>query len=274
MQKIRAKVMVYLISLPVAVSCILRFFLLLNHTDKKTGLLTDGNNLSLIIYALAFLIIVLAALYSYKKTHLGTLFDLDKGERGEYLSASFLAAAFFADFIYQGYNCYDYFSRVSYIDYAYFIPLALSGLLSLVCCFYFICVGLTANGSNYDFRNFRILHFMPVLWGFVKLLLIMFKIIDIRLDVESTLEFLMIAVMIMFFFCYISMLDNKGRASRLFVFFAVVSFSLSLILALPRLVIIAIGKYDVLSHIDYFSLSYIAAGVFAVTLTAKADKVY
>lgn len=272
MQKARGKATIYLISLPIIISCVLRFFQLLRYTDKKTGLIVDGGNLSFVIYALLLVIFIISALYSKRHQPVRTLFASENGTKGEFLSSVFLSGAFFADFMYQSFNCYSYSSRVSYIDYTFLIPLALSGLLALACCFYFLCASMTANGSNYDFRNFTILHFAPVLWGFFRLLLIMLKIIDVKLDVEATIEFLLIAMMIMFFFCYISMLDNGTAPTRAFVYFAVITFSLSLILALPRIALIIIGKGSQLSHIDYFPLTFVAVGVFAITLTQKSVK--
>ena len=85
------------------------------------------------------------------------------------------------------------------------------------------------------------------------------------------LEFLLLSFMLMFFFSYVLILDNSGRASKLFVFSALSTFVLASVIALPRIVIIITGKGEVLYPVDYTSISYFAAGLFAV-LQIKHEK--
>ena len=140
-----------------------------------------------------------------------------------------------------------------------------------ICCFYFAVFSITAKGSNYDFRNFTFLHLVPVLWSFTRLILIMIKIVDVKQDSDTVLEFLLLSFMLMFFFSYVLILDNSGRASKLFVFSALSTFVLASVIALPRIVIIITGKGEVLYPVDYTSISYFAAGLFAV-LQIKHEK--
>lgn len=272
MRKTRAKIPVFLIALPVIVSCVLRFFILLDFTDKKTGYVVAENQLPMFTYAAVFVLIIFVALFSRHKTELSPLLEFQKNSRGECLALSFLSLSFFADFLYQGYNCYDYLSGTNYIEYVYIIPLIISAMFALICCFYFGCAAMTANGSNYDFRNLKVFHFAPIIWGLIKLIIMMLKIIDIRLGIENVLEFLLLAFMMMFFFSFLSMIDNDGVPSRMFVFFATATFALSVILVMPRAALIIIGKAEVLSRVTYSGLNYIAIGIFALTFSSKAVK--
>lgn len=273
MQKTRAKIPVYFMIIPVIASCVLRFFQLLHFTDKKTGNVSDGAHMTIVVYALLAAAVIFDFIYAKGKNEFLPLLDFEKDSKKEYIASAFLAFSYFADFVQQVYNCYNYISRVSYIEYAYLIPMAVSGVLALLCCFYFVCFAMTAGGSNYDFRNFTLFHFLPVIWCFSKLIMMMLKIIDVQQNVEGVLEFLLMAFMVVFFFCYISMVDNKGAVSRAFVFFANAVLIMAAALVLPRYAVIISGNLKVLSPVDYTGLTYLAAGLFAVTLSSKALKI-
>lgn len=270
MRNTRAKIPVFFIALSVIAACVLRFFILLDFTDKKTGYVVEGTVLPLFLYAVLGVILLFVGLFSKNKTQPSSLLDFEGSSKGECLNYLFLSLSFFIDFIYQGYICYDYLSGTDYIEYVYVIPLIITALLALICCFYFGCAAMTANGSNYDFRNLTVFHFAPVMWGLVRLIMMMLKIIDIRLGVENMLEFLLLSFMMMFFFSFLSMLDNGGAPGKAFIFFALSTFALSVVLVAPRAVIIIMGKSEMLCRVTYSNINYLAIGIFAVTLSKKA----
>lgn len=263
MQRARGKLPIYLIAVLVFSSCLVHFFQLLKYTDKNTGYVTGTAMLPFIIYVLIFSAVGVAGLYAKQCDRLMPV-DLSVSSKRIYLSSAFLSVTMFADFIHQCYSCYDYFSKTNYIEYVYIIPLALSGLFALFSCFYYATLSVTAKGSNYDFRNFTFLHFVPVLWAFTRLVLMMIKIVDIKQDADTTLEFMLLSFLLLFLFCYISMVDNGGRISRLFVFSAIAVFSIAAVIFLPRTVLVLIGRGDVLYHASYTAISYFAVGLFAV----------
>ncbi len=271
MQKTRVKLPVYLISLSVIASCILRFFLLLSYTDKDTGYIKNGIALAVVIYVLLFCTAVLTAIYSRNKQISNNLLSFNKNVKLQCFSAAFLAVSFFIDFIHQCFNCYLELSKAGYVDYTYLAVLIVSALSALLSSFYFMCYSMTANGSGYDFRNLTFFHFVPVIWGIARLIVMMLRIIDIRQDVESVLEFLMLISVMIFLFCFVSMLDRKGRGTKALVFFALSTFFVSLVLVIPRLVLILIGRAELLFSVTYTSLSYFAIGIFAVVLINKRD---
>lgn len=270
MQKDRGRLPVYFIAVLVFSACLVHFFQLLRFTDKSTGYFNGGTAMPIIIYSLVFAAVGLAGLYA-KQCVLSSPVMMTDGNKRLYFGSAFLSVAMFADFVHQCFSCYDYISKTNYIEYAYIIPLAMAGLFALICCFYFAVLSITAKGSNYDFRNFTFLHFIPVLWAFTRLILIMIKIVDIKQDSDTVLEFLLLSFMLMFFFSYILMLDNNGRVSRLFVFSALSSFVFASVIALPRLAILVSGQGAVLCPADYTSISYFAVGLFAVLQIKKKN---
>ena len=270
MQRARGKLPIYLIAVLVFSSCLVHFFQLLRFTDNSTGYINGSTIMPVIVYVLVFAAVGLAGLYSNRCENLMPI-DLSDGNRKLYFSSVFLSVTMFADFLHKCFRCYDYISKTAYVEYAYIIPLVLSGLAALICCFYFAVFSITAKGSNYDFRNFTFLHLVPVLWSFTRLILIMIKIVDVKQDSDTVLEFLLLSFMLMFFFSYVLILDNSGRASKLFVFSALSTFVIASVIALPRIAIIITGKGEVLYPVDYTSISYFAAGLFAV-LQIKHEK--
>lgn len=273
MQKIRAKIPVYLMIIPVAASCVLRFFQLLNFTDKSTGnTFGSGIKLSFVTYALLAAALIFDALYSKNKIQLKPRLDFNKGGRLQNAACVFLAVACFADFLHRIYNCYNHVSKIGYMEYAYLLPMAVSGLIALLCCFYFVCVLKTLKGSNYDFRNFTFFHFAPIAWCFSNLIIMMLHIIDVKKNTEGVLEFLLMVFITMFFFCYVSMLDKSGNVSVLFIFFANAVLIFSTALVLPRYAVMISGNAELLRTEEYTGLTYIALGVFSSVFSIKALK--
>ncbi len=265
MQKTKAKLPVFLILLTVTAVCVLRFFQLINDTDTQTGLIVSHSNISFVIYAVELLTILSAALYSKRKKGLIYAFDDNNSSKPLFLSAVLLSVSMFADFIHQCYNCYDYIYSVSFIEYTYLIPLALSGLFALLSSFYFLMLAVSLRRTNYDFRNFIWFHLVPVFWTFTKLFRIMVKILDIRIGVEACLEFLLIIFVFCFLFSFLSAVDDKRKGtSRFFVFSSVMLASASAELVIPRYIVFLCGKGSVLNETAYTSVTYIMLGLFAL----------
>lgn len=268
MQRARGKLPIYFIAVLVFSSCLVHFFQLSRFTDKNTGFVIGETSLPFVIYFLIFVTVGVIGFYA-KYTDNTKIIDFSKPDKTLFLSSAFLSVTMFVDFIHQCGSVYNYISKTNYIEYVYIIPLMLSALLALVCCFYFSVLSVTAKGSNYDFRNFTLLHIAPVLWAFTRLILIMIKIIDIKRDADTSLEFLLLSFMLLFFFCYISMVDNGGKISKLFVFSAIAVFSVASIIVLPKMVLIVSGKWNMLYHTSYTGISYFAVGLFAALQIRK-----
>lgn len=271
MQKSRVSVPVFLITLPVLISCILRSFLLLRYTDENTGLITGGNALLIAMYALLILFIVLTAFHSRGKVLCNNLLSVDKNTKTASVVTLVTAVSFFCDFVHQCINIYYEITRGSYADYLYLTVLVLCALLALICSFYFIGCYTTQSGSNYDFRNLKLFHFAPVIWGISRLLVMLQKIIDIKSSAESLIEIVFLSCILGFFICFVIVLDKNGAGSGVLVFFAYCAFFFAVLLTVPRLLIMLIGKGELLYEVSYTMVSYLAAGIFAITFVNKRD---
>lgn len=269
MQKSRIKVPVFLIILPVIASCVLRFFLLLKYTDNDTGLITGGSIMMIIMYALAVLSIVLIAVYSNNKAPGNNLLSTDKFSRASGIASLMAAVSLFCDFIHQCINTYYEISRGSYTDYLYLFVLVLCVLFALLSSFYFISYYVTQSGLNYDFKNLNLFHFVPILWGISRLFVMLQKIIELKNNAEGLIEIVFLSCMLGFFICFVKVIDKNGVGSVALVFFAYCAFFVSLLLVAPRILIMLIGKRELLFEVPYTMISYLASGIFAITFVTK-----
>jgi hypothetical protein len=228
---------------------------------------------SLGVYILILLGFVFSIIYASQKKDLAKVFDFEKSTKSIYWAAGLLSVTFFYDFLHQGYNCYSYVSRVSYVEYAYIVPLGISCLFALLSCFYFLTLAITAQNSNYDFRNFTLLHFSPVIWAFVKLLSIMLQIVDVRVNVDVSCEFILLCVVLCFLLSMISGIDKMNApASRMFAFSSIMTAFMAIVTAIPKAVIVLMGKGDDVGSTTFSCVTYIMLGAFSLTLMCDIVK--
>lgn len=265
MQRTRAKLSVLLLILTVIAACFLHFFSLY-YQEIGVAIVSSATSTGL-VYLPVVLGIIACVICSLISKPQAVTFDFSGESKGISLSSALLCVAFFYDFIHQIFNVYSYVTKYSYIDYAFVVPMGISGVVALICSFYFASISITARSNTYDFRNFTLLHFSPVLWAFTKLCGIMAQIVDIRLNTETCLEFILICVILMFLLNMILGIDNKQRfVTRAFLFSSLALVLMSFTVGLPRL-ILNIIMYDGTTVPSYFSpITYIMLGVFSLTV--------
>ncbi|MGN0522045.1 MAG: hypothetical protein ACI4IQ_05345 [Eubacterium sp.] len=272
MQKTVSVITAFVITASSFAACILRFYQLLKFTDRQTGFISGDGSITYFIYGLLILACICAILYSLSKKKTAKAVRFQKS-KAVLFSSFLLCAAFFYDFLYQCYNCFEYIQKNAYLEYNYLIPMALSGIFALLTCFYFITFALTYSGSNFDFRNFTFLHFAPAAWTFLKLIIIMVKIMDITAGVETFCEFILLTAYLCFSFCFILAVDKAGEIKTgMFVFSALVTAVMSAVVALPRVAMLLIGRGDMLNSVTFSCCLYIMLGVFAVSLVRDINK--
>lgn len=273
MQRTTAKLSVFSIFITVLAACALRFFQLLALTDAQTGLVAQNGKSSVVLYIMLMLCFAGTLLYCKGLELKVRTFDFENNGKAVSVGAVLLALSFFADFIHQCYNTYSYLEGASYMEYRYLIPLILSALLALVSSFYFITFSKTANGANYDFRNFTLLHFAPLAWAFTRLCMIMTRLLNAVSDVETGVEFIFLAIFISFMFSFISAVDKKEcAATGVFVFTAAALCEVAFVIVLPRVLMIVSGKLNDLFIPDFTAVSYIMLGVFSLILIRDINK--
>jgi len=253
-------------------ACVIRFLLLLEFTDSKTGFINQNESLVCVFYLLVLICIVCSAIFAVCKKQTMPVFE-NQGGKSLLLPAVFLCVTFFFDFIHQCYNCFVNIQSSTYVQYTYVVPLGLSGLFALLCSFYFFTMAVTAKNGNYDFKNFILFHFMPVLWAFTRLLIIMTEIVDIKTAVETVCEFALLVFLLLFFISFISAVDKRTqKASGVFVFSCCAVSVLSAVTVLPRLAVILSGNSRVLYDVDFTLTAYMALGIFSAILLWSINK--
>ncbi len=272
MQKTVSIITSSVIAISVIAVCVLRFYQLLKYTDPSTGYILGNGDLTYIIYGLLILGLVSVALYSFRNMKTACILDQNTG-RLIPVTAYLLSAVFFIDFIHQCCNCFDYFQSTPYVEYNYIIPLAVSGISALLSCFYYATLAMTCRGTEYDFRNFTLIHFAPAAWAFSKLIVITVKIMDVTAGVETFCEFIFLSAFLCFSFCFISGVEkSEEKATRMFIFSALITFILSAVVALPRLFIMISGNFKLLNSVDFSCSTYIMLGIFSLALVRDIKK--
>lgn len=267
---VRLLSLLFVVIIAVCVAFI-RFLQLLKFTDKQTNLINSNCNLSFVAYGIMFVGLIFCIVYAFIEKDKTRKINFI-GSKSIYMSLICLCGTYFYDFIHQCSNCYDYLENASLIEYHYLIPLGISGLFALLSSFYFFIVSLTVKETNYDFRNFTFFHFVPIIWAFSRLIIIMLKIVDIRTGIESVCEFLFLVAFLCFSFSCVSVIDTKrNNIGGFFVFCAVMLFLFSIILALPRILMIVLGKSFLLYNETFSSITYLVVGVFALIITINSN---
>lgn len=269
MRNTKAKISALFVVITAVAACVSRFFLLSGAQNAEAA----GSTVFLYgVYLFIFLSAVFAALYASCAKDNAKTFDFEQVPKGIYISSIALSVTFFYDFLHQGYNCYKYLTESDYTDYTYLIPVSVGCVFALVCCFYYITVAATAKNTNYDFRNFALLHFVPLVWALSKLFLIMFKIVDITENIDMACEFIFLCALMCFLFSMISAVDKKDApATRIFVFSCVFLGCMSLVVGVPRIASVALGRAE-FGSAAYSAVTYLMLGAFSLSLLKDLNK--
>lgn len=247
--------------------CFIRFYQLLKYTDADTGLVIGSGNFTFVIYGLLAVEALLCIAYALALKKRERRIDFT-GNKNIYVSLLILGGTYFYDFIRQIYSLVSYLfenSDLSYGSLSNFIPIVLLCAFSLLTCIYIFMCAFTVNGATVDFRRFTLMHFVPLLWGFTKMLVIMTDIFDFKRDVDGFLEIIFLIAYCGFSLCCISALDNKGKPIKsYFGMFCIMVFVFSAVLCLPRIFCVISGKRFLLSDADFSSVTYLMIGVFAL----------
>lgn len=266
MKKVLSRLCVLIVAAISVAGCLVRFVQLIKYTDKNTGFVVSNYGLSYVIYGLFAVAAVLSILYgaSVKKRCIMLNFS---ESRHLYPLLVLLSISYFYDFLHQCYNLYCYIKDTDYIEYNYAVFIALSAAAALLSCFYIFMISLSVKGFNYDFRRLDLFNFIPAVWAFMRLIIIMMRIVDFKEGTESICEFLFLTVFICFSFSLISAADKNDKSvSVWFAVFGLMSFFSSCAAALPRVLAVLTGKGSLIYIASYSSVTYLFAGLFAGAL--------
>ena len=275
MKRVCSRLDLFFIILLSVAGCFIRLFQLLRYTDKDTGLVTSNYSLSYAVYGIFAVCLVFSVIYSVNvKKRRNALTSAQN--KSVYILLLFLSIAFFADYLHQCFNFYDYISNNSYVGVSNAASIALSGFASLISCSYVIMAMMLVKGCNLDFRRLGFFHFIPVIWAFLRMIIIMMRIVDFSEDAESFCEFIFLVAFICFSLTVISAADRQDKkASGVFIASGLMTFFSSFVIALPRILAFLTGRGFMLSDASFTPLAYLIMGILSgtavISITEKKE---
>lgn len=128
---------------------------------------------------------------------------------------SFCASVgFFADFVVGVLGVYHSIDDKSYHALTSFIPLCAGCVFALLSSFYYIVVGSSFGGSNYDFRKLRAFHLVPLLWAGSKLFGVLDQAVSLLQDDIAVLKYIVLIIGVVMFYKLVNEVDNTDGANR------------------------------------------------------------
>ncbi len=244
---------------------VLRYVQLLLFTDSSTGRVTAaGVPLTYGLYVLLLCGGVCSTICALHQRQTAVAVAADGGNRRLSLVAYLVSAAFFFDFIYRCFLCYDLADDAVYLQWNDLISGGLTALFALLSCAYYFIVGRSYGGGQYDFRAFRFFHFAPALWGLCRLLTILARLVSVWADTQTVCEVLFLVALLLFLLSFATAVVTSRHAGRAVVFFGLLTFVCSCVLALPGLPILFAGRLNAADGSVYFGPADLLLGVFAL----------
>ncbi len=219
------------------------------------------NKVNYIVYGLVFLMLGILAYQSFKEEAYPPSFELKK--INSVADSAFVAGiGFLIDFVNSAATTVSALTSKRII-FALAGANAVSLVFALLSSLYFITVFLSYKYTSYDFRKLRYLHFAPLLWALAKSGLVILNAVTFREDVFSSVKGLMLIFAVLFFFSFISEIENKEGAKKAFVFFLGAFSYLCLLLFLIGIFALRYGKFAPISDNSAFFLTSLCLFFFA-----------
>ncbi|MBQ9531111.1 MAG: hypothetical protein IJR70_03455 [Eubacterium sp.] len=219
------------------------------------------NKVNFIIYGLVFLMLIILAYQSFKEKSYPSALEIKKIKSVS--DSAFLAGiGFLIDFISCSMSLYTALNSKRII-YAKAGANAVSLVFALLSSLYFISIFLSYRYSSYDFRKLKFLHFSPLLWALFRSGDIILNVVTFKEDVFSTTKGLMLIFAILFFFSFISEIENEKGAKRSFVFFVGAFSYLCLLIFSLRFFELRFRKAELLSEDSFFAVTSLCLFSFA-----------
>ena len=155
---------------------------------------------------------------------------------------SYIASAgFFISFLTQCVLLYEAFGEKR-VSLTYILPLIMSGLTALVSSVYFIIIGFSFGNKNYDFREFRLVHIVPMLWAISCIFNLLEVSSGFEKSIDSILKYTMMLMLVCFFYCFAMEVDSGSGAKKTTVLFARLFSYLSVLFFIDRLTLVLTEK--------------------------------
>ena len=196
--------------------------------------------LAVIYVALAAAALAGIAFESLKTKRYGNAFEFKNPFHLDVFSY-IASAGFFLNFLTQCVLLYGALGA-KIMSLTYIMPIVMSGLTALISSVYFIIVGFSFGDKNYDFREFRLVHLVPMLWA----ISCVFNLIELssgfEKSIDSVLKYSMMLMLVCFFYCFALEVDSGGKAKNTTVLFARLFSYLSVLYFIDRLALVLSKK--------------------------------
>ncbi len=139
------------------------------------------------------------------------------------------------------------------------INLIITAVMGAVCALvssgYFIIVGFSFGDKNYDFREFKLIHIVPMLWALSNVFSLVSLSTGFEKSIDSILKYTAIMVLVCFFYCFALEVDSKGKAKSVTVLFARLYSYLSVLFFTDRLILVMTDNVSLISAENAFALT-------------------
>ncbi len=177
----------------------------------------------------------------------GTNFRLD-------FFAQIAAAGFFIHFISQAVLLFKGVTGRR-TEAHFVVAIAVSAVLSLMCCVYFTVVRMTYSKRNYDFRELYFFHLVPLFWSLSEVFSVIADSGEFDRDTDSLLKYATLIFMTLFFFCFARDMDRGEEIKRTTLLFARLFSYLSMLYFFDRLMLLLFGKVSLSDNDNFLALA-------------------
>lgn len=280
---------IIILSVTLIIALPVRVYQYLNVIDPTTGFYNSWTNPTVFgLYGLCLVLMIVLIALSHKGGKKAVYALPDKKNVALGVTSLIFSLTLIADAVFQIMKLSKVFSGELQISQlvlrdnvgksaVYFMcAQALFALLSAV---YLAVFGINYFSDNKDHKPLKILAAAPVLWGITRLMIRFMQTISFRYVSELLFELLMIVFFCLFYISFIKFNEQfleKRVQTRVFAY-GLISVFFSMLCAVPRYIVVIMGRYDVLYRRDsLYQLCDIGSAVFiaAVVFCALAQMQY
>ena len=164
------------------------------------------------------------------------------------------SAGMFLSFITQCVMLYSAFSTPKR-SLTVILSTIMSALCALVSSVYFIIVGFSFGDKNYDFREFKLIHIVPMLWALSNVFNLVELSTGFEKSIDSVLKYTTVMILVCFFYCFALETDSDEKAHNTTVLFARLYSYLSILFFTDRLILVLTGNVRLFGAENAFALT-------------------
>ncbi len=190
-----------------------------------------------------------------------------KGGKGICALCILSCVAMFYDFVYRCLLCFNYTESTQHPASNRLAPMICTAIFALCSAVFFIALGISFKTTRYQMNSLWFLYIAPVMWALSGLLSLLTVYDDVFFAEETFLKYAAMIAAIVFFLLFALGEDKDKSVLPALVAAGFVYGAFSILLAVPRIMALAIGLP--LARADFSCASFLFTGLFAVCAAAK-----